>query len=131
MSAFSDRVRANRTGLFKVADFDGGKEQTFTISHLDEAMEMFGKTVDLLNFKETGQQLQLNLTTAEWLLDNLGDDPKQWAGKRVTLFLGDYEYNKKKVAGIHLKHPGKDGAAAPAPKKPALSRPEFDDEVPF
>src|SRR5262249_12570415 len=75
MSAFSHRVRANRTRLFKVADFDGGKEQTFTISLLDEAMEMFGKTGDLLNFKETGQQLQLNLTTAEWLLDNFGDDP--------------------------------------------------------
>jgi hypothetical protein len=56
MSAFSDRVRNRKTGFFKVADLEGGKESILTISYLDEEVEMFGKTVDILNFVETGQQ---------------------------------------------------------------------------
>jgi hypothetical protein len=74
MSAFSDRVRSGKKGYFKVADLEGG-ERTLTISRLDEEMMVFDKSVDLLNFVETGQQLQLNQTTSEWLLSNLGDDP--------------------------------------------------------
>jgi hypothetical protein len=70
MSAFSDRIRDQKNqGLYKVADLEGGKELTHTISHLDEAVKMFGKTVDILNFSDTARQLQLNLTTAEFLLD--------------------------------------------------------------
>src|SRR5262249_31950251 len=61
MSAFSDRVRSQEKGFFKVADLEGG-EKTLTISHLDEEMQVFGKTVDILNFVETGRQLQLNQT---------------------------------------------------------------------
>src|SRR5262249_45630701 len=132
MSAFSERVRAQRDkGLFKVADFPDGKEMTLTISHLLEEVVMFEKELDLLCFVETGRQLQLNQTTSEWLLDNLGDDPETYPGKRVTLFLGEYEYNKKKVPGIHLKLPGSgDGAVALPPRKLKPVAPEFDDEIP-
>jgi hypothetical protein len=104
MSAFSDRIRGGKKGFFKVADFESG-EKTFTISRLDEEMVIFDKTVDILNFVETGQQLQLNQTTSEWLLDTFGDDPETYPGKHVTLFLGEYEYNKQKKKGIRLKLP--------------------------
>jgi hypothetical protein len=131
MSAFSERIRSQRDkGLFKVADFESG-EKTFTISHLDEEMEMFNKTVDILNFQETGRQLQLNQTTAEWLIDNLGDDPEKYSGHRVTLYLGEYEYNREKKQGIRLKLPGTpasgDGATVPVRSR----RADMDDEIPF
>jgi hypothetical protein len=138
MSAFSDRIRSQRKGFFKIADFENGKEVTHTISHLDEEMAMFGKTVDILNFVETGQQLQLNQTTSEWLLDTFGDEPQTWNGKRVTLYLAEYEYNKETKLGIRLKLP--DTVAAVAGKVaasgdgavPTRSRQaDMDDEIPF
>src|SRR5262249_60432450 len=105
MSAFSDRIRGQKKGFFKVADLEGG-ERTLTVDHLEEEAEAFGKVVDMLHFVEVQQTLQLNFTTAEWLLDHFGDDPEAWTGKRVTLFLGEYEYNKEKKLGIRLKLPG-------------------------
>lgn len=137
MSAFSDRVRSQRekqreTGVFKVADFKVGEERTYTIDCLVEEVEMFKKTVDLLNFKETGRQLQLNQTTSEWLLDNLGDDPEQWVGKQVTLYLGEYEYDGKKNYGIRLRKPGA-AASKPASVDGIVLPPrkDMDDEIPW
>jgi hypothetical protein len=126
MSEFSKRIREQRKGFFKVADLEGGKELTLTISHLDEEMEIFNEKKDLLNFVETGQQLQLNQTVAEWLIDNLGDDPEKWPGKRVTLYLAEYEYNKEKKLGIRLKLPPPGTGDGPVPV-----RPRKDAEVPF
>jgi hypothetical protein len=143
MSAFSDRIRNQReeqkeTGLFKVEHLKPNKELLLTVAHLDEGIEMFNKRVDLLNFQETGQQLQLNLTTAEWLIDNLGDDPEQWAGQQVVLYLAEYTYNKEIKQGIRLKLPGAatQTATPPTRKRSAPSagngnKPAFDDEVPF
>jgi hypothetical protein len=140
MSAFSERIRSQKKGLFKVADLEGGKELTLTISHLDEEMEMFGKTVDILNFQETGQQLQLNFTTAEFLLDNFGDDPSNYADKKVTLYLANYEYNRETKLGIRLKLPGLPAAVLAAEQHQrgdgqTRVRPErkadLDDEIPF
>jgi hypothetical protein len=139
MSAFSDRVRNQKKGFFKVADLEGGKEITLMISRLDEEMEMFGKTVDILNFIETGQQLQLNQTTSEFLLDAFGDNPEAWSNQRVTLYLAPYEYNKETRLGIRLKLPGApalgDGqtrAAAGAQSAPRADRKtDLDDEIPF
>jgi hypothetical protein len=137
MSAFSDRIRSQQDkGLFKVADFEGGKERTLTISRLDEEMEMFGKTVDILNFVDTGRQLQLNQTNAEFLLDAFGDNPETWSSKRVTLYLYEYEFRDgKKQLGIRLKLPNAPAAAASGDGTgtvPARSRKaDLDDEIPF
>jgi len=58
MSAFSDRIRDQKNkGMYKVADLEGGKELTHIISYLLEEVEMFGKTVDILNFSDTARQL--------------------------------------------------------------------------
>jgi hypothetical protein len=116
MSKFSERVQAQReeqkeTGIFKVDDLKPNKELLLTIRHLDEQVAMFGKEVDLLNFVETGRQLQLNWTTSQWLIDNLGDDPEDWPSKQVVLYLGEYEYNREKKLGIRLKLPGTKSAA--------------------
>jgi len=140
MSAFSDRVRSNKTGFFRVADFEGG-ERTLTIKHLDEELEVFGETKDVLNFVETGQQLQLNQTTSEWLINQLGDDPAKYSGKHVTLYLAEYEYNKEKKLGIRLKLPGtvsgevlppeQTRARSPNPKGNGDHRSDPDDAIPF
>ena len=145
MSAFSDRIRSQTKGLYKVADLEGGKEITHTISHLDEQMEMFGKVLDILNFSDTGRQLSINQTNAEWLLNNLGNNPEQWAGQTVTLYLAEYEYGEKKGQTIRLKLPGdatkpaaKDGTIIPAqgdgasknPARSASRKADMDDEIP-
>jgi hypothetical protein len=114
MSAFSEKIRGKESGFFKVADLENG-ERTLSISHLDEDVVLFGEVKDVLNFVETGKQLQLNQTVSEWLLDNLGDDPASWEGKKVVLHLGEYTYNKEKKLGVRLKLPG-----APEPK-PAIA----------
>jgi hypothetical protein len=136
MSAFSDRIRANRKakGVFKVADFEGG-EKTFTIAGLDEGMQIFGKSVDLLCFQETGQQFQLNQTTSEWLLDHLGDEPSGWIGKRVTLFLDEYTYEGETKVGIRLKRPVASATREPtrssAPTPGNGKRSDLNDEIPY
>jgi hypothetical protein len=134
MSAFSERIRDQKQGFYKVADFEGGKELTHTISHLDEAVEMFKKTVDILNFSDTARQLQLNQTNAEFLLDTFGDEPKAWQGKAVTLYVYEYNIKGEKTPGIRLKQA--DATAAEASSKRALARQAdgkaaMDDEIPF
>jgi hypothetical protein len=124
MSAFSDRIRDAKKGFYKVADFEGGKEVTHTISHLDEAVQMFDKEVDILNFSDTARQLQLNVTNAEILLEVFGDDPETWGGKAVTLFLAQYEYKGETKLGIRLKRA--DPAAAEASAARARARPATD-----
>jgi hypothetical protein len=133
MSAFSDKIRNRKTGFFRVNDIDG--ELTLTIKHLDEDLEVFGERKDILNFEEVGQQLALNQTTAEWLIGNLGDDPAMWPGKRVTLYLAEYEYKGEVKQGIRIKRPG----ASTSERKPPFgnapagngSKTGFDDAIPF
>src|SRR5262249_5576519 len=133
MSKFSERIRGNRKvkGVFKVADFEGG-EKTFTIAGLDEGLQVFGKSVDLLCFEETEHQFQLNQTTSEWLLDHLGDEPSGWIGKRVTLFLDEFTYEGETRVGIRLKRPVAT-ATRPPPRSsaPAPAHSDPDDSIPY
>ena len=141
MSAFSERIRNSTRGFLKVSDLEGGKEVTHTISHLDEEMEMFGKTLDILNFSDTGKQLSLNQTNAEFLLDAFGDDTEKWAGQAVTLYLAEYEFNKEKKLGIRLKKaaakegvvilPTRGDGASKTPTRSASRKADLDDEIPF
>jgi hypothetical protein len=135
MSEFSERVRSQRKGFFKPADFENGREETHTVSYLDEQVEMFNKQIDVLNFKTTNRQLQLNMTTAEWLISNLGDDPQNWAGKEVVLYLGEYEFNNEKKHGVRLKLPGQPSATTNGPPSQPRALPprkqDLDDEIPF
>jgi hypothetical protein len=133
MSAFSDRVRDQKKGLYKATDL-GGKELTHIISHLLEECEMFGKKVDILNFSDTDRQLQLNQTNSEFLLDAFGDDPQTWGGKAVTLYCYEYDIKGEKKPGIRLKKA--DAAAAEASATKARARltsgkADLDDEIPF
>jgi hypothetical protein len=133
MSAFSERIRENK-GFYKATEFEGDKEVTHTIDHLDEEVKLWGKTVDILNFSDTARQLQINQTNAEFLLDTFGDDPKTYAGKAVTLYGFEYDINGEKKLGIRLKRA--DAAAADASATKARARltdgkAAMDDEIPF
>jgi hypothetical protein len=131
MSAFSERIRSQKKGMYRVAELDGGKQITHVISHLLEEVEMFGKTMDILCFSDTGRQLQLNQTTAEYLIDKLGDNPEAWAGKRVCLYLASYEYEGETKMGIRLKLPNApasgDGAVVPMRAR----KEDLSDDIPF
>jgi len=142
MSAFSKRIREGTTGFFKASEFEG--EKTLTIKHLDEGMEMFDKEIDLLNFIETGRQLQLNQTTSEWLLDNFGDDPEKWKDKKVTLYLGKYKFKDQETGEIkegptiRLKLPGAASGDVLPPERNAPARSsaskgngDMSDDIPF
>jgi hypothetical protein len=133
MSAHSEKIaRAKQQGLYKVADLLG-KEVTHTISHLLEDAAMFNREIDVLCFVDTARQLQVNITNGDWLINNFGEDPNDWAGHRVTLYVGQYDFGDKKQ-GIMLKRA--DGgvtvggnAARAAPKR--SPKEDIDDEITF
>jgi hypothetical protein len=139
MSAFSEKIRGKESGFFKVADLENG-ERTLTIDRLDEDVVMFNEPKDILNFVETGKQLTLNQTNAEFLLDNFGDEPATYEGKQVTLYLASYKYKDETGVGIRLKLPGAPAAKpataaapkpAPAPRGGNGSKSDPDDAIPF
>ena len=145
MSEFSERILRNSTkGFYRADDLKGGREVTHVIHHLDEEMVMYGKTKDILNFSDTGKQLDVNQTNAEWLIDNLGDDPEKWSGQSVTLYLAPYTYEGETKQGIRLKKPTdkpavKEGTIIPPQRGDdtarSSSRPsrkaDLDDEIPW
>jgi hypothetical protein len=118
---------------------EGVFEATFTIDHLDEEIVVFEEVKDVLSFKETGQQLQLNQTTSEWLLDNLGDDPEKWPGEKVTLYVAPYKYKNETKLGVRIKRPGETIKPADTPQadtktatpRSANRKNDMDDEIPF
>jgi hypothetical protein len=140
MSAFSERVRSQQHGFLKVSDIDRDTPWTLTITSLEEQVEVFSETKDVLHFKETGKQLALNQTTAEWLIINLGDNPQNWKGKQVVLHLAEYKYEGETKLGIRLRLPN---ATSPQRKPPMSNAPtrssaagnggkaDPDDAIPF
>jgi hypothetical protein len=58
--------------------------------------------------------LQVNLTNGEWLIKNLGEDPNDWVGQRVTLYPAEY---KQGEFGIRLKRA--DGSVLAGGAEPA------------
>ena len=133
MSAYSEKItRAKQQGLYKVADLEGGKEVTHTISHLLEDAIKFDREMDILCFVDTARELSINLTNGDWLIQNFGPDPSDWAGHKVTLYVGEYEFKKGETKqGIRLKRPdgGVTVGAKADPKPPPKN--ELDDEIPY
>jgi hypothetical protein len=133
MGTFSERIRSQKTGAFKAADFAGGKEVTLTIDYLEEEVERFDKKIDILHFVETQQELQLNQSKSEFLLDTLGDNPEKWKGQRVVLYQVEYPNvtDEKYRYGIGVKL-----RAEPVPERPARSSSagngsNMDEEIPL
>jgi hypothetical protein len=143
MSAFSERIRSQKTGQFKAADFAGGRELILTIDYLEEEVERYDKTIDILHFVETQQELQLNQSKSEFLLDTLGDDPAKWKGQHIVLYQVEYPNatDEKYRYGIGIKLRA-EPETAPAHKPPLGNAPtraaagngskaDLDDAIPF
>jgi len=130
MSAYSDKIeREKQKGLFKVADFDGGKEITLTIEQLLEDMVMFEREMDILTFRDTGKQLQVNVTNGSTLIELFGPEPDDWTGHQITLFLEEYKPGK---FGVRIRAAEmKSGNSSLLPSKPKQPKHELDDDIPF
>jgi hypothetical protein len=140
MSVYRDKINKLKSGVYKVADFQGNNgqkiEYTHTISHLDEDVEMFNpvREVDVLHFSDTGHELVLNMTNAEILMDLFGDEPDTWEGKRITLYLAPYGNEGKlgiRIRAADTPAPENAREETPAPKRAAATKPPFDDEIPY
>jgi hypothetical protein len=120
MSVYSDKIAQQKQqqkdrGLYKLDDFVGGKEFTHTISSLWEDQVMFEREMDILNFSDTGRQLEVNVQRGETLIKLFGDDPKLWEGKDITLYTA--ARNKKGDLSIYLRAAGT--------SRPAMHEPSF------
>ena len=127
MSDYRDKIMRQKTGYFRTADFDQVKELELTIDHLAQDVVVFEEVKDVLHFVEDGRQLQLNITNAETLMGLLSDEPAQWQGKKITLYLTTYEKRGVQAPCIRIRAPGNSlkaiSSTAPAP--------DLDDEIPF
>jgi hypothetical protein len=78
--------------------------------------------MDLLIFRDTGKQLQVNVTNGTTLIELFGEEPDDWHGHRITLFVQEYKEGK---FGIRIRSAEKkSNGSLPANK-------DFDDKIPF
>jgi hypothetical protein len=138
MSQYSEKIaRQKDSGLYRVSDFqngsDGSREITHTIDYLMEDVQMFEREIDVLNFRDTGRQLQVNMTNGDTLIQLFGEDPEGWGGRQITLFLAPY--GKEGKLGIRIKAAGSSAPSVPNNEVKTSTRPplknQMDDEIPF
>jgi hypothetical protein len=119
MSAFSEKIqKAKGHGFYRVADFENIREYTHVIAYLLEDQVVFDERKDILCFADTGRQLVVNVSNAETLITLFGDEPNNWAGRRVTLFLGSYGKDNKPCVRVRATTGASAQAATTAPASP-------------
>jgi hypothetical protein len=124
MSAYSEKIkREKEKGIFKVADFEGGETLTLIIEALLEDVTMYDRKQDLLFFRDSPKQLSVNVTNGDTLIKLFGEDPEDWKGHAVTLFLAEYMEGK---FGIRVR-----AADATAGNDAPPKATDFKDEIPF
>jgi hypothetical protein len=132
MSNYREKINRQKDGgLYKVSDLQNGNGETREVTHeiafLAQDVEKFDREIDILHFADTRKQLQVNVTNADLLMDMFGDEPANWPGNLVTLYLVAYDKKDPSRLGIRVKKPG-----ANTPRSPAISTPvDMDDEIPF
>jgi hypothetical protein len=131
MSSYSEKISKQKTGVYKIANFENGVERTHTIDRLEEDVSMFEREVDVLHFADTGQTLVVNVTNAEQLMDLFGEEPEGWKGKRITLFLAPYGTEGKSGIRIRPAEATITRADTPVRSRPRNSGSDMDDEIPF
>jgi hypothetical protein len=142
MSAYRDKIeRQKQTGLYRVSDFQingdpqAVREYTHEIAFLQQDVVKFDREMDILHFTDTAKQLEVRTINGDLLMDAFGDDPADWPGNKVTLYLAPY--GKEGKLGIRIR---KAGTAPPANAREqtrttppmTLSRQrDMDDEIPY
>jgi hypothetical protein len=136
MTAYRDKItKQKQQGYFRTAHFEEVRQMTLTIAYLVEDEQVFDETKDVLYFQDDGRRLQMNVSNAETLMELLGDEPADWVGRRITLYLTTYKDAKSREQKpcIRIRAPGtnvvqikQEKAQAAAPPAPDLK-----DEIPF
>jgi hypothetical protein len=119
MSAYSEKItRQKKAVLYRVSDLQNGngepREVTHEIAFLAQDVEKFDREVDILHFADTPKQLQVNVTNGELLIEMFGDEPANWPGNLVTLYLAPYDKKDPSKLGIRVKKPGANTTRPPA-----------------
>ncbi len=117
------------------ADVDVCDEQPVVATIKEVEMETVGQGAQsdskpVVYFREFTKGLVLNKTNAGIISDLYGDDSDDWAGKRVTLYATEVQFEGKMVAAIRIKNKAPKEAVK---AKPAAAAVEDDDmgEAPF
>lgn len=115
------------SNFLKAGDCDEG-DLILTIKGVEE--EKIGQdTKWVLHFRGEKKGLVLNKTNAATLVKLYGDDTDDWAGKQITLFATEVQYQSEMVAAIRIRSKP---PRAPKPA-PATQTTEIDqsDDAPF
>jgi hypothetical protein len=124
MSNYSEKIeREKQKGLYKVSDFEGGREVTHIMDQLLEDMMLFDRQMDILTFSDTAKQLQLNVTNGAVLIELFGPEPGDWTGHRITLFVQEYKEGK---FGIRIR-----SAETKLSDGSLPANQDLDDSIPF
>ena len=99
-----------------------GKFKTMTVTITEITSHTFddGKAQRVLTFRETEQQLGLNLTNWDSVAEITGkDDDDEWIGARVELWVDkNVMYGGKKMPAVRIRAVGGATAGDDAPPKP-------------
>jgi hypothetical protein len=136
MSAYRDKINKKKQGFFRTADFDQVKERTLIIAYLVEDEMVFNEEKDVLYFTDEGRRLDVNAVNAETLMALLGDEPSNWPGHRITLYLTTYKDQKsgEQKPCIRIRAPGAGTNEVPMKEKARVAAPpapDLNDEIPF
>lgn len=104
---------------------------TLTIDRVEqEDVDGKGTFKPVLYFQKAKKGLVLNVTNAKKITNLLGTgETDEWAGKAITIYQGETEFNGETVACIRVK--GKPNGK-PAPYvAPATAPPISDEDIPF
>lgn len=101
---------------FRLADFDGGREEKLTIYRcsLDEMGD--GESKWVIWFEENKHGLVLNKTNIRTLGDLFGDDTDDWLGHVVVLTAGRAKGISGTVPALLVKEPRPDRKPKAAPQ---------------
>jgi hypothetical protein len=89
---------------------------------------------------ESGNILSLNKTNVRTLIRALGEDERDWPGRKIELYLGKTKYQGQLTDSVLVRPinpPKADGVKAPeggphnAPSSTAAKRDEMNDQVPY
>jgi hypothetical protein len=93
-----------------------------------------GKMKPVLYFRKAKKGLVLNVTNSKKIQQITGSaDTDDWAGKSITLYQSETEFQGDTVACIRVRASKAGRAAAPPPPPPVIddAPPITDDDIPF
>jgi hypothetical protein len=147
MSKYADKIAKQKENTYyQIGDFqvngnpENTRELTHEISFLQEDVEMFNREVDILHFTDTSKYLIVNTFHADTLIELFGEEPAQWPGHKVTLYLAPYGWQGK--MGIRIRAADASQSTGSAPSVPTQSqtpaatskkslKEEMSDDIPF